>query len=248
MFLNGNEIYILDDGAEHAECSALSEISGIDIKNTADGGGYFLSYRSGELTFTADGVSISGDLSKLKRRADRSRIGSEIIIKAARSKDRKTDLTVFDATAGLGEDSFLLASYGFRVELFEYNPVISLLLEDALRRALADDMLKDAASRMTLHKTDSITGMKETGIKPDIVLLDPMFPERQKSGLVKKKLQIFQKIETPCENEVSLLEAALSLEPSKIIIKRPSKGPYLGNMRPSYSVSSGIIRYDCIVL
>ena len=40
-----------------------------------------------------------------------------------------------DATAGLGEDSILLAAYGYNVELYEKNPIISELLKDAMERA-----------------------------------------------------------------------------------------------------------------
>ena len=42
-----------------------------------------------------------------------------------------------DATAGLGEDSLLLAAAGFEVTLCEADPVIAVLLEDALTRAAA---------------------------------------------------------------------------------------------------------------
>ena len=39
-------------------------------------------------------------------------------------------LKAIDATAGMGEDGFLLAAYGYEVTLYEQNPVIAALLKD----------------------------------------------------------------------------------------------------------------------
>ena len=122
-------------------------------------------------------------------------------------------LTAVDATAGFGEDSLLLAAAGFSVTLFENDPVIAALLSDALRRAEEVPELSEAVSRMRFIEGDSITAMRrmtegmfhsgsydcfkanegrnETAppVLPEVILLDPMFPERQKSSLVKKKAQ-----------------------------------------------------------
>ena len=164
-------------------------------------------------------------------------------------------LRAVDATAGFGEDSLLLAAAGYNVELYEYDPVIAALLRDALRRAAksSDDALRDAVSRMDLREGDSVSAMRAmagSNEPPDIVLLDPMFPERRKSALVKKKFQLLQQLESPCEgaDEGELLEAAEATGPRRIIIKRPLKGPYLAGRRPGYSITGKAVRYDCIVI
>ncbi len=164
-------------------------------------------------------------------------------------------LRAVDATAGFGEDSLLLAAAGYNVELYEYDPVIAALLRDALRRAAksSDDALRDAVSRMDLREGDSVSAMRAmagSNEPPDIVLLDPMFPERRKSALVKKKFQLLQQLESPCEgaDEGELLEAAEAAGPRRIIIKRPLKGPYLAGRRPGYSITGKAVRYDCIVI
>ena len=153
-----------------------------------------------------------------------------------------------DATAGLGEDSLLLAAAGFHVRMYEKDPVIAALLEDAMNRAKELPELSAAVSRMELFKEDSISAMKNTDTSPDIILLDPMFPQRQKSALVGKKFQLIHILEKPCEDEKDLLDAAISAHPRKIIIKRPLKGSFLGGRKPDYSISGKAIRYDCIVL
>jgi cyclophilin family peptidyl-prolyl cis-trans isomerase len=56
-----------------------------------------------------------------------------------------------------------------------------------------------------------------------------MFPERQKSALVKNKLQVIQSLEMPCANELDMLYAATMAKPKRIVIKRPPKGEFLAN-------------------
>ena len=93
------------------------------------------------------------------------------------------------------------------------------------------------------YKNDSNAALK----RPDVIYLDPMFPERQKSGLVKKKFQLIHYLEAPAENEEALMQAAIAARPLKIVVKRPAKGPYLAGLKPSYSLDGKAIRYDCYV-
>ena len=44
-----------------------------------------------------------------------------------------------------------------------------------------------------------------------------------------------------------LREAAIAANPTRIIVKRPLKGPYLAGRKPSYSLTGKAIRYDCFV-
>lgn len=200
------------------------------------------------LCLEGDGMEIRCDFSSLLKRIKPNNLGGELIVKAAKISGRQLPLTIIDATAGLGEDSFLLAAAGFNVILFERDEVIASLLADGLKRALNDELTFDAASRMTLRCEDSIKALPTLNGVADIVFLDPMFPERTKSAEVKKKFQLIHRLEKPCEDEKELLDAAYSANPERIIIKRPLKGPYLCDKKPSYSLSGKAIRYDCIAL
>ena len=82
----------------------------------------------------------------------------------------------------------------------------------------------------------------------DVIYLDPMFPARQKSSLINKKLQLIQKLEPPCSQETDLFDAAISADPDKIIVKRPLKSEFLAGRKPSYTLSGKAIRYDCYTL
>lgn len=198
------------------------------------------------LTLAGDELEVRGDFGKMIPRI--KKLQHETLVKAVKIKGIERSLSVIDATAGLGEDSIILAASGCNVRMYEYNPVIADLLEDALARAMEDPELSGIASRMTLVKGDSIESLKNLDEAPDVVLLDPMFPARQKSALVKKKFQLLQQLEVPCNDEKELLDAALAAKPFKVVIKRPAKGPYLAGVKPSYSIQGKAIRYDCIVL
>lgn len=160
-------------------------------------------------------------------------------------------LSVLDATAGMGEDALILAAAGFEVELAEQDPIIHLLLEDTITRAREGEetYLRQLVSRMHLVEGNSIPWMRAA--HPgcwDLIYLDPMFPERRKSALVKKKFQLLHYLECPAADEQELLQAAIGARPRKIVIKRPLKGPDLAGQKPSYRIPGKAIRYDVIVL
>ena len=209
--------------------------------------GLFLVRTEKGLTLVGDGMELRGDFTGMIRRLKQNNLSRELLVRTAKIKGKQGNLTAIDATAGLGEDALLLAAAGFYVTLYEYNPVIALLLEDAIERGKQVSELKECVSRMTLVKGDSIENLKKQEESPDVILLDPMFPERQKSALVKRKFQLLQQLECPCDDEDALLEAAIAAHPHKLIVKRPVKGSYLGGRKPSHSLKGKAIRYDCYV-
>lgn len=148
----------------------------------------------------------------------------------------------------MGEDGFLLAAQGYEVTLYEQNPVIAVLLKDALRRAKKHMILKEIAGRMKLVEGNSVDGMSKLLDPVDVIYLDPMFPARQKSSLINKKLQLIQKLEPPCSEETDLFDAAIKAGPDKIIVKRPLKSEFLAGRKPSYTLNGKAIRYDCYTL
>lgn len=199
------------------------------------------------LCLTDGKLQIMADFREMLPRLKQSNLQREMLVKAARIKGQEMPQTLVDATAGFGEDSLILAAAGFQVRLYEFDEIIAVLLQDCLERAAEIPELKEAVGRMELICGDSVKGMKELNYKPDIVLLDPMFPARQKSALIKKKFQLLQRLESPCSTEVDLLDAAVAADPKRIVIKRPLKGPYLAGRKPAYSLEGKAIRYDCFV-
>lgn len=228
-----------------ASAKALASLLNVPFSEVIDENKTILNLKEDGLYLESNNNSIKGDFSKLYRRIKQDNLSKELVVKAAKIKGQK-DVVVLDATAGLGEDSFLLAAYGFKVKLYERDKVIAALLKDSLDRASVE--FPEIISRMEVFEEDSISAMKNLSFRPDVVFLDPMFPQRSKDAAVKKKFQLIHLLEKPCEDEVDLIEAAKNTGAKKIIIKRPLKSEYLGGVKPSYSYEGKAIRYDCIVL
>lgn len=212
----------------------------------------YLKVSRGGLSLMRDGMELRPDFAEMLPRIKQGALQREMLVKAARVKGVEAPRAV-DATAGLGEDSLLLAAAGFTVTLCEADPVIAALLEDALARASAHEVLGPIVERMHLVAGDSRIALERagasTGAQPDVVYLDPMFPGRTKSAAVKKKFQLIHGLERPTEplDEESLLQAALAAHPRKVVIKRPVKGPHLAGVKPSHAIAGKAVRYDCIV-
>ena len=216
--------------------------------------------KDGCLCLEEGDLSIKGDYTQMLPRLKYNNLSGELLVKAVRRKKKEASdetsgtsgLHILDATAGLGEDSLLLAAAGHSVTLYEYDPVIGALLEDTMLRASQDERLKDIMERMELRKENSIEAMRQMATDPeaeryDVILLDPMFPGRKKSGMIKKKFQLIQQLEKPCEEEAELFDAALGMKPEKIVVKRPLKGPFLAGRTPGYSLTGKAIRVDVYV-
>ena len=198
------------------------------------------------LELVGDGMVLRADFARMLPRLRLDRLARELLVRAARVRGAESP-TVVDATAGLGEDSLLLAAAGFTVTMFERDSAIAALLRDALERAADEPQLAGIVERMTLVEGDSVAGLRELSVPPDVVFLDPMFPGRTKSAAVKKKFQLLHHLERPCEDEEGLLAAALSARPRKVVVKRPPKGPWLAGVKPSHSLAGKAVRYDVIV-
>lgn len=217
------------------EAQRVAREAGLELREGAAG-----------LALAGDGMELTCDLARLLPRLRPDRLGRELLVRAARVRGVAAP-TAVDATAGLGEDSLLLAAAGFTVTMYEKDPVIAALLQDALDRAANEPQLSAIVERMTLVKGDSVAALRAMGAAPDVVFLDPMFPERTKSAAVKKKFQLLHRLERPCEDERELLDAALAAGPRKVVIKRPPKGPCLAGVKPSHAVAGKAVRYDVIV-
>ena len=152
---------------------------------------------------------------------------------------------VLDATAGLGKDAFVLASLGCEMSLIERQPIIGALLEDGLARAQGDAEVGAIVARMRLLKGNSIELISQwQGEPPQVIYLDPMFPHREKSALVKKEMRLFRPLVGDDMDAPALLAAALALATHRVVVKRPRKAPCIEGPKPSHSLEGKSSRYD----
>ena len=182
----------------------------------------------------------------------RTKGGGELIAKAVQHTARPV---VWDATGGLGRDSFVLASLNLAVHTFEQHPAVFALLQDGLHRAAQSPEIAAIAARITLHQGNAAELMPALAAqmgKPDVVYLDPMYPERQKSAAVKKEMAYFHALMGQSENErgnpnaddAALLQAARAVAKKRIVVKRPRLGAFLCDEKPAYQYAGKSTRFD----
>lgn len=244
--MTGNEelVVCVGEGGDEEEARILSERLGVRL-SLSQGENLTVRVDGDGIALVGFGLTFRGDFEQMLRRVGHGHLQHEMLAHAAKTKaDRPSAI---DATAGMGEDSLILAACGYEVTMYEKNAVIAALLRDAMKRAEKNPELCEIVGRMHLEESDSINGLSELKEKPELIYLDPMFPKRRKSGLINKKLQLMQKLEQPCCNEIELLETAIEVRPKKIVIKRPLKGTYLAGKEPDYSIEGKAIRYDCFM-
>ena len=152
---------------------------------------------------------------------------------------------VVDATAGLGRDAFVLAALGCRVRMLERHPVVAALLEDGLQRGYADSEIGGwLRERLTLLHVASQQALSDIAPAPDVVYLDPMYPHRQKSAMVKKEMRVFQSLVGADEDADALLEPARRLAKKRIVVKRPDYAPPLAGVATQSAVVTKSHRFD----
>ncbi len=186
---------------------------------------------------------VSGALGYRQRQAGHSR---EPLARAAGIKNRLTAPRVIDATAGLGRDAFMLASLGCEVTLIERSPIIAALLKDGLDRGRAAPASAAIIARMHLLNGEAaayLTHLREDA-RPEVVYLDPMYPGRQKTALVKKEMRYLRAVAGDDLDAAALLAAALGCARRRVVVKRPRLATALAGPPPSSVLMGSTTRFD----
>lgn len=172
----------------------------------------------------------------------------QLVARAIGLQKTRKPLKVLDATAGLGQDAFVLAGLGCEVVLAERSPIIHAVLRDGLERASLNTVVAPVMARMHLVLENSLEAMATLAAGMDVIYLDPMFPHRGKAALVKKEMQVFQQVVGGDEDAPALLRAALAAEPCRVVVKRPRKAPSIEGIEPTTRIEGKSSRYDIYAL
>ena len=104
---------------------------------------------------------------------------------------------------------------------------------------------REIASRMRLIHCDAISALCDwSEAIPQVIHLDPMFPHREKSALVKKEMRLFRPLAGDDNDAPALLRAALALASHRVAVKRPRKAPAIAGPAPSAEMKGQSSRYD----
>ena len=154
---------------------------------------------------------------------------------------------IFDLTAGLGRDAFVMATLRCQVTLVERSAVIACLLDHALKLALENEEVNEIVQRMHLIEADSRQFLEslQPDEKPDVIYLDPMYPHREKSALVKKEMRIFRDLVGDDADASDLLDISRQHVLKRVVVKRPKGAGYLSDQKPAFQITGKNTRYDC---
>jgi len=80
--------------------------------------------------------------------------------------------------------------------------------------------------------------------RPEVVFLDPMYPHRQKSALVKKEMRLLRQLVGDDEDASDLLVTALARARRRVVVKRPRLAPTLTGPAPGFQIIAPNTRFD----
>lgn len=162
--------------------------------------------------------------------------------------NKSSQLTILDSTAGLGQDSFVMASLGANITMLERSPIIFTLLQNGLERGQEQPEISDIIKRMTAHNIGAKEYIEQTAKIFDVIYIDPMYPKKEKSALPKKEMVIFRQIVGDDIDSDEILPLALTKAKKRVVVKRPIGAPFLNNTQSSHSINGKVCRFDIYVI
>ncbi|MCX7125247.1 MAG: class I SAM-dependent methyltransferase [Gammaproteobacteria bacterium] len=168
---------------------------------------------------------------------------NQLIAKAIGIKS-KQKIAVLDVTAGLGRDAFVLSTLGCDVVMCERSPIIYALLRDGLLRASNEIWFQKLS--LQLKNIDGLNYFSEISEdnRPDVIYIDPMFPEKIKSALVKKEMRILREVVGDDVDSEKLLSGALLISKKRVVVKRAKLAPTLTDKKPDIVYMGKSSRFD----
>lgn len=176
---------------------------------------------------------------ELQQRLQKSTPRTELIARAVGIKGKYYP-NVIDTTAGLGSDAIVLAKLGCTVDMIERSPIIAALLQDGLDRGKQKQ--PELFENLNLHCEDSRDFLKR--YTADVIYLDPMFPTRTKSALVKKEMRIIKEIVGSDEDATELFNLAMKVATKRVVVKRPLHAPTITENKPDITYKAKASRFD----
>ena len=143
--------------------------------------------------------------------------------------------TLLDCTAGYGRDSYVLRLMGFNVTMIENSPVMSLLLNDALKK------LK--LLNFTMYHGNSYDYLSHSKKYYDYIYIDFMFNKLKKNSLSSKNDETLKLISFQENNKNNLIRLAIKKSNSRVVVKEPKHS--LSNiLKPEYTIKTKLLNFN----
>ena len=151
---------------------------------------------------------------------------------------------IIDATAGLGYDSFILASLGAKVTLIERSQKMHEILQNGIDEGISfGGEIEKIINRMELLFGDSKDILPK--LTPEVIMIDTMYKDRKKTALVKNNMRLVREIVGPDSDYIELLKVALNCAKNRVVLKQPRYAEPIREIRKcSHQILGKTIRYD----
>ena len=151
---------------------------------------------------------------------------------------------IIDATAGLGYDSFILASLGAKVTLIERSQKMHTLLQNGIDEGISfGGEIEKIVKKMELLFGDSKDILPK--LTPEVIMIDTMYKDRKKTALVKNNMRLVREIVGPDSDYIELLKVALNCATNRVVLKQPRHAEPIKDIRKcSHQILGKTIRYD----
>ena len=158
---------------------------------------------------------------------------------------KRKGLNVLDCTGGFARDSAIITSLGNTVTLIENNPVIMLVLKDAIRRIKSTTM-NNIFNNITTKFGDCIDFIRTTNKKYDYIYFYFMF-NINKSALPLKKDQFIRKVvNNNVQRNQSIIDEVLHRVGCKVIIKEHAKSNDYKHLDKINTYKEKIVKYHLL--
>lgn len=147
--------------------------------------------------------------------------------------------SVIDVTAGWCSDALHIARHGIEVIAIEQNRIVAALITAAAQKIDQPDL----KNRFILMNGNSIDLLDSLAQSPDVIYLDPMYPEKTKKSAAKKALILLRDIVGVQDNSEQLFERAMAWAKHRVVVKRPHYAAPLAAGKVG-ETRSKLIRFD----
>ena len=143
--------------------------------------------------------------------------------------------TLLDCTAGYGRDSYILRLMGFNVTMIENSPVMSLLLNYALKK------LKLLNFKM--YHGNSYDYLNHSEKNYDYIYIDFMFDKLKKNSLSSKNDETLKLVSFQENNKNNLIRLAIKKSNSRVVVKEP-KHSLSDILKPEYTIKTKLLNFN----
>ena len=166
----------------------------------------------------------------------RKKNSRRISLRGRVGKDKVEGQRIVDCTAGRGFDALYFLALGYhQVRCYENNPVIYLLLRDALDRLIQQDESLGKVIQLTFGSASH-----DGHLQGDVAYFDPMYPEDKRARLSGKEMVWIKELQkiSPSYEEDLFFNELLQRFP-RVVVKRPPRAKTFSEKLKPESVHEG---------